>query len=143
MHSQISFRSYLEFARAMNIINAPLHSRGPSWQALRELQASKAFRGTGGALIATPVLARSLNQLAMPGSTFYWLKDVLPTLPTTFILAFFAGLLAVIAAQLYRMGCPKLIRNYPTYESFEKRGYGMGELRDEFASLLRSEHVTY
>lgn len=100
------------------------------WTQIRRLHEFRLVRQMYVWLLLVPVLARALAHLPEDGTFSIFGQEVVfsLTLPFSWRVFYFSAVCFVISNIVYQFFCPRLIKDHPSYASFEKEGKGLSHL---------------
>jgi hypothetical protein len=102
------------------------------WTALNQFHEIKFISSMYIWVFLVPALAKFLSAVGDMASVtiFEYSFELQLTLPFSWKVFYFSALCFAIANLIYRIRCPKLIQEYPTYSSFKREGKPEWHLRD-------------
>lgn len=109
-----------------------------AWSNIRKLGSSKAVSSSYFWLIATPILARLLSNLPETLKFNIGGQDiVIPAeLPFSWEVFYYAAICFAVGTLIYNLSCPKLIKDYKSFNEFYDSGGSNRELHDMYREII-------
>lgn len=110
------------------------------WDRLNRIGQSKALKSSYWFMLLVPTLAKMLKHLPTETVIFGKQYSFYTDLPFSWVALFFCAVLVSIGNVIYALFCPRLIKGFEDYQSFERSGRGSEFLRQAL-NVARPEDV--